>query len=198
MRSNQHDASVMFSVEIRNGLQKHQQWQNDGNAPTLTASMGMGGGYTPIIQQKIEGFNTEADGNSMTIKRQYQQTSQANLTRHDSFGATGAAVKIIADTENKEHPDIMVKLNEDCTVYAVWYEKYQCYIAIRKLTPKECYRLQGFSDDYFEKAQFVLSDSQLYKTAGNAVTVNVVYEIGKAIAEHERGKTGERMGEKRD
>lgn len=50
---------------------------------------------------------------------------------------------------------------------------------IRKLTPKECFRLQGWSDDYFEKAQFVNSDSQLYKQAGNGVTVNVIYEIAK-------------------
>lgn len=52
---------------------------------------------------------------------------------------------------------------------------------IRKLTPKECFRLQGWTDDYFEKAALVNSDSQLYKQAGNGVTVNVVYEIGKRI-----------------
>ena len=52
---------------------------------------------------------------------------------------------------------------------------------IRKLTPKECFRLQGWTDDYFEKAQFVNSDSQLYKQAGNGVTVNVIYDIAKAV-----------------
>lgn len=46
---------------------------------------------------------------------------------------------------------IFVKVSDELIVYAVWYEKYQCYIAIRKLTPKECFRLQGWSDDYFEK-----------------------------------------------
>ena len=74
---------------------------------------------------------------------------------------------------------IFVQVSDELIVYAVWYEKYQCYIAIRKLTPKECFRLQGWTDDYFEKAQFVNSDSQLYKQAGNGVTVNVI----KAIAE---------------
>lgn len=52
-------------------------------------------------------------------------------------------------------------------------------VRIRRLTPKECFRLQGWTDDYFEKAQFVNSDSQLYKQAGNGVTVNVIYEIAK-------------------
>lgn len=52
---------------------------------------------------------------------------------------------------------------------------------IRKLTPKECFRLQGWSDEYFERAASVCSDSQLYKQAGNGVTVNVIYEIAKRI-----------------
>lgn len=54
-------------------------------------------------------------------------------------------------------------------------------VRIRKLTPKECWRLQGFTDEQFNKAAAVNSNSQLYKQAGNAVTVNVVEEIGKHI-----------------
>ena len=76
---------------------------------------------------------------------------------------------------------IFVQVSDDLIVYAVWYEKYQCYIAIRRLTPKECFRLQGWTDDYFEKAQFVNSDSQLYKQAGNGVTVNVIEAIAEKL-----------------
>ena len=54
-------------------------------------------------------------------------------------------------------------------------------LRIRKLTPKECFRLQGWPDEYFEKAAFVNSDSQLYKQAGNGVTVNVINEIAKRL-----------------
>lgn len=71
-------------------------------------------------------------------------------------------------------------------VYAVWYEKYQCYIAIRKLTPKECFRLQGWTDDYFEKAEFVNSDSQLYKQAGNGVTVTVIEAMARKLGQHRK------------
>ncbi len=56
-------------------------------------------------------------------------------------------------------------------------------VRIRRLMPRECFRLQGFPDALFEKAQAVNSDTQLYKQAGNAATVNVVYAIGKKIAE---------------
>lgn len=54
-------------------------------------------------------------------------------------------------------------------------------IRIRKLTPRECFRLQGFPDEYFDRAEEVNSDSQLYKQAGNSVTVNVIYEIARRM-----------------
>ena len=78
---------------------------------------------------------------------------------------------------------IFVEMPEGFVVYAIWSEKYHCYLAMRKLTPKECFRLQGWSDDYFERAAMVCSDTQLYKQAGNGVTVPVVEAIGKAIKE---------------
>lgn len=57
---------------------------------------------------------------------------------------------------------------------------------IRRLTPKECWRLQGFTDEMFEKAAKTNSDNQLYKQAGNGVTTTVVYAVGKRLLEIER------------
>lgn len=48
---------------------------------------------------------------------------------------------------------------------------------IRKLTPKECWRLMGFSDEDFKKAEKVNSNTQLYKQAGNSIVVNVLEAI---------------------
>jgi DNA-methyltransferase (dcm) len=75
------------------------------------------------------------------------------------------------------------RVGEKCvnTITATPSQGTVCYGRIRKLTPKECFRLQGFSDEMFEKAKSVCSDSRLYKLAGNAVSVNVVYAIGRAI-----------------
>lgn len=50
---------------------------------------------------------------------------------------------------------------------------------VRRLTPLECFRLQGWPDEYFYRAREVNSDTQLYKQAGNGVTVNVIYAIAK-------------------
>lgn len=100
---------------------------------------------------------------------------------HDS----GVALKLQNIPVSREYvltrPSMFMKISDELTIYAVWYEKYQCYIAIRKLTPKECFRLQGWTDEYFEKAAFVNSDSQLYKQAGNGVTVNVIEAIAKQL-----------------
>ena len=50
-------------------------------------------------------------------------------------------------------------------------------LRIRKLTPKECWRLMGFNDSDFEKAEKVNSNAQLYKQAGNSIVVNVLERI---------------------
>ena len=58
------------------------------------------------------------------------------------------------------------------------------YGRVRKLMPIECWRLQGFTDEQFHKAQATgLSDGRLYKMAGNAVTVPVITAIGRKIKE---------------
>lgn len=104
------------------------------------------------------------------------------LTGQDRHGIAIEVKEATANTlDTSCNQGIFVQVSDELIVYAVWYEKLQCYIAIRKLTPKECFRLQGWADDYFEKAAFVNSDSQLYKQAGNGVTVNVIFEIAKKL-----------------
>lgn len=56
-------------------------------------------------------------------------------------------------------------------------------LRIRKLTPKECWRLMGFSDEEFEKAAKVNSNTQLYKQAGNSIVVNVLVKIFRNLLE---------------
>jgi DNA (cytosine-5)-methyltransferase 1 len=58
---------------------------------------------------------------------------------------------------------------------------------IRKLTPKECWRLMGFTDEDFHKAEQVNSNTQLYKQAGNSIVVNVLEGIFKQMLPSEQG-----------
>lgn len=92
-------------------------------------------------------------------------------------GGSGNIPKIVQKPRgfNKggEH-EVAPTLSSNC-----WHENnlLKSGIRIRKLTPRECWRLQGFPDWAFDKAQEVNSNSQLYKQAGNSVTVPVIYEI---------------------
>lgn len=72
----------------------------------------------------------------------------------------------------------------ECSDTMGTYQNYR----IRKLTPKECWRLMGFDDSDFEKAEKVNSNSQLYKQAGNSIVVNVLEGILKNLLENEYGR----------
>lgn len=163
-------------------------YDSNGLNPTLTTNKGEGNKIAiPVltpdrVEKRQNGRRFKEDGEPM-----FTLTSQ---DRHgvaiDPLGVLrnvrteyGKEVANTLDTSCNQ--GIFVKVSDELIVYAVWYEKYQCYIAIRKLTPKECFRLQGWSDDYFEKAQFVNSDSQLYKQAGNGVTVTVIEAIARKM-----------------
>lgn len=158
-----------------------QIFDPNGIAETLSTCQGGGREHYTVLPV---GFNTMPDGTCRTLKYQYQKNSLTNFTMDGDRGASAVLVKfenrIIGIDVNGEHDIIDVELPNGEMVSAIWHPKY-CYIAIRKLTPKECFRLQGWSDDYFEKAELINSDSQLYKQAGNGVTVDVVYDLARRI-----------------
>ncbi len=92
-------------------------------------------------------LNPSDDGTCRTIKAQQSKNTLANFKRSDSFEATG----VLEDKDN---------------------------IRIRKLTPKECFRLMGFEDkDWQAAVNAGISNSQLYKQAGNSIVVDVLYYI---------------------
>ena len=136
---------------------------------TLTAQDRHGVGIK-IKEATKQGYSMAHEGDSINFSVPGSQTRR---------GRVGHGVAQTLDTSCNQ--GIFVQVSDELTVYAIWYEKYQCYIAIRKLTPKECFRLQGWTDDYFEKAAFVNSDSQLYKQSGNGVTVDVIQTIGQKL-----------------
>lgn len=65
---------------------------------------------------------------------------------------------------------------------------------IRKLTPLECWRLMGFSDEDFRKAEEVNSNSQLYKQAGNSIVKDVLMAIFKQVIPEGKHGRGEKSG----
>jgi DNA (cytosine-5)-methyltransferase 1 len=151
--------------------QNGRRFKENGEPSFTLTSQDRHGVAIKVKEAVKQGYTEAYEGDSINL------TMPNSETRRDRVGKQSAQTLDCACNQG-----ILVKLSDDSTVYAVWYEKYQCYIAIRKLTPRECFRLQGWTDDYFEKAALVNSDSQLYKQAGNGVTVDVVYEIAKQLS----------------
>lgn len=106
--------------------------------------------------------------------------------RKGEHSAVLVIVKEITPDEIKELNGIKAEeSNTDKTagVIILSDEEDNQYIGyIRKLTPRECWRLQGFTDEQFNKVKAIgMSDSQLYKMAGNAVTVPAVFAISREL-----------------
>ena len=189
----QSSTSIAVPVLTPDRIEKSQngrRFKNNGEpAFTLTAQDRHGVGVEVKVNEATkQGYAVARGGGVDSINL----TMPGSKTRRGRVGVgmantldtqcnQGVVIAVEGDPVKEEHPGLYVRIAENCVVYAVWYAKYECYVAIRKLTPRECFRLQGWSDDYFDKAAFVNSDCQLYKQAGNGVTVNVVYDIGCAI-----------------
>lgn len=138
-------------------------------------------------EKRQNGRRFKEDGEPMfTLAGQDRHGIAIEVKEATKQGYAECRVGIDSVIDTSCNQGIFVQVSEELVVYAVWYEKYQCYIAIRKLTPKECFRLQGWTDDYFEKAEFVNSDSQLYKQAGNGVTVTVIEAMARKLGQRRK------------
>ena len=145
-----------------------------------------GGGREPKILQIGRGFNKGGVHNiAPTItKNSYQEN---NFLIIKEATKKGYAEATIGDSVNISHPNSKTRRGRvgKGIVNTLLTGEEQCVVMddlrIRKLTPKECWRLQGFPDWAFEKAEKVNSNSQLYKQAGNSVTVNVIEAIAREL-----------------
>ena len=129
-------------------------YETDGIAPTIRAYQG--GGLEPKIRVKeatSKGYAEAEVGDSVNLSHPNSKT------RRGRVGKQVANTLLTGESQGVIEPDFR----------------------IRKLTPRECWRLQGFPDWAFDKAQKVNSNSQLYKQAGNSVTVDVIAEIAKEL-----------------
>lgn len=129
-------------------------YETDGISPT-TRTM-QGGGLEPKIRVREatkQGYAEASVGDSVNLAHPNSKT------RRGRVGKQIANTLLTGESQGVVEPSFR----------------------IRKLTPRECWRLQGFPDWAFDKAQEVNSNSQLYKQAGNSVTVNVIKKIARYL-----------------
>lgn len=174
----------------RNGIEglqpsiKDRVYSTDSIACALATSDFFNSNYAIKIKEATkQGYAKAYIGDSVNFDMPNSKTRRGRVGKGIAntldTGCNQGVVTEVKGKQAKTDNGIYVELSPGCIVYAIWYEKENCYIAIRKLTPKECFRLQGWTDDYFAKAEFVNSNRQLYKQAGNGVTVPVIYAIAK-------------------
>ena len=188
----QHEEKIAIPVLTPDRLEKRQngrRFKSDGEEMfTLTAQdrhgvMVFGGLYTNDSERFSRGV---LPGLSRTLKSQNHDA--AILIKEAT--AQGYAQALPGDSINISHPNSETRrgrvgkgiANTLLTgkEQAVVTDEFQ----IRKLTPRECWRLQGFPDWAFNRAKEVNSDSQLYKQAGNSVTVSVIHDIARRLVSY--------------
>ena len=123
----------------------------EGKSPTLTASMGMGGGFVPMVPERLGNIEGQKD-------------NQANR----KYSVRGKSVSLNANGGGGGAKTGLYKIDLPDGEYV-----------IRKLTPKECERLQTLPENYTEG----ISDTQRYKCIGNGWTVDVIAHIFKGMVE---------------
>lgn len=142
-------------LDIKGNEQVRRVYSDKGISPTLNTMQG--GNRQPKVMIKEatkQGYAVAEVGDSINIEH------PNSLTRRGRVG------KEVAQTLTTS-PQQVTLLND---------------YRIRKLTPKECWRLMGFKDEQFDKAKSSgMSDSQLYKQAGNSICVPVLEEIFKKL-----------------
>lgn len=159
-------------------------YETDGIAPTIRAYQG--GGLEPKIIKRGHGYNQggEHDIAPTLTSNSYHENNVLKITEATSQGYAEAE---IGDSVNLSHPNSKTRRGRvgkqiaNTLLTGESQGVVEPDFRIRKLTPRECWRLQGFPDWAFDKAQEVNSNSQLYKQAGNSVTVNVISAIAKEL-----------------
>lgn len=148
---------VVLGNTSKTGYRGHDVHDINGLSPTVAARDYKGPKQIAIREATKQGYAIAEQGDSV------------NVTYPDSKTRRGRVGKQVAQTLQAGEVNQGVVMND---------------IRIRKLSPLECWRLQGFTDEQFYKAkESGVSNSQLYKQSGNSVTVNVVDAIVKQLKE---------------
>lgn len=146
-------------------------WDKEGLAPTLDTMQG-GWRQPSIVEDVVE---IRSDEGIRTFKGDYCETIRATNSGGDKRVIIGSTQKNAAINHEGLSPTLTSAMGQGGG--HVPMHNYSKDFRVRKLTPLECWRLMGCSDEDFYKAESVNSNTQLYKQAGNAIVVNVLEGI---------------------
>jgi len=147
---------------------------------TLQARMGTGGNNMPMIAYPIQGTVIGRSDTTGPQGKGFGEENDPMFTLDSGAGSNAVSVIPIQDGRplEKKQNGLGVGKEGDPS-YTIDTKSHQSVVTsvVRRLTPVECERLQGFPDNWTA----IGSDSQRYKQMGNAVTVNVIEWLGKRL-----------------
>lgn len=170
-------------------LERMEQTNKEQISPTLLArgQEDMHSGLILIKEATKKGYVEAQDGDGIYINRPHQKRGVVQKGMTPKIKTSGDDIGVIVKGNYSPSNHNAASVVEKNGIAPTVMENHGTVTAvidslrIRKLTPKECFRLQGFSDTDYENAAMVCSNSQLYKQAGNSITVNVLEEIFKKL-----------------
>ncbi len=177
IKTDEFDESIMTFEEKEGVYEKSERhYFDDGIAPTLTSTSAgnekiiVVGNYMPSGHDASR--IVDENGIAPTVKENHGTvTAVAMRGRYDENGEIQQNIEV----SEREYANATTTVQKDSLICEPQT------LRIRKLTPKECFRLMGFSDEDFAKAEAVNSNTQLYKQAGNSIGVPVVEYIILAL-----------------
>lgn len=202
------EANGAALVQVLAGSQGKRVYSTGGVSCTLTSQAGGMGGKTglyevgvPIKENTKKGYKIAYPGDSIDLGYPNQNSRRGRVgheiahtlttgsqqgTLHIvdlSLKEAGPRAILTPQKEKARQNGRRMKEPEEpmFTITATDRHGVIYHGRIRRLTPRECFRLQGYHDSQIDQIIDITSDSQLYKQAGNGVTVNVVEAIGRNI-----------------
>ena len=184
-------------VQILPGAQGERIYSTEGVSCTLAAQAGGFGGRTglyctgvPIKENTKKGYKMAYPGDSVDLAYPTLNTRRGRVGRKIAHTiTTGSSQGTLCCVDMNEEPALTdyarcltAKQNGGIRSHKREASGVWDGCRIRRLTPRECLRLQGWTDERIDLVLPLQSDAQLYKQAGNGVTVNVVEAIGKRLA----------------
>lgn len=130
----------------------------------------------PTINTCGGGWTSTYDNRKRSYKRRFRPLRTRGVANLDFMESKTRRGRVIDN--GKISPTILAESTPSVIEKFTWEIDGETYLVrIRKLTPRECWRLMDFSDEDFEKAQAVNSNTQLYKQAGNSIVRNVLVAV---------------------
>ena len=201
IESNECEQTGINQVESLNSDKRfnpnqYRVYGTDGLSPCLNTAQG--GGREPHVLVKsatMGGYEKATIGDSINLAFPNSTTRRGRVGKEvaqtlDRSCNQGVIVKACITPDRVEKRQNGRRFKEDGEpmftltkqdIHGVFIQDGEEYV-IRKLTPKECMRLQGVPDEYTDKLiQAGISDSQIYKAAGDGLSVPIAKEIGERI-----------------